>query len=57
MNDIAQQVKQAAQELLAAANLHSGDIVVVGCSSSEVIGSRIGTDSVSYTHLTLPTKA
>ena len=45
MNDIAQQVKQAAQELLAAAKLHSGDIVVVGCSSSEVIGSRIGTDS------------
>ena len=45
MNNIAQQVKQAAEELLTAANLHSGDIVVVGCSSSEVIGSRIGTDS------------
>lgn len=45
MNTIANQITQASQELLEAAHLHSGDIVVVGCSSSEVIGSRMGTDS------------
>lgn len=44
-DSIAQQTKQAAEELLGAAKLQPGSIVVVGCSSSEVIGSRIGTDS------------
>ena len=28
----------AIRELLAAARLHRGDIVVIGCSSSEVLG-------------------
>ena len=32
-------------ELLAAAALHPGDIVVVGCSSSEIVGEAIGTHS------------
>ena len=37
-NELFQQAKQAAQELVAAANLKKGDILVVGCSSSEVAG-------------------
>ena len=40
-----EQAKQAAEELLAAAKLQPGDLLVVGCSSSEITGSRIGTDS------------
>ncbi len=40
-----EQAKQAAVELLAAAKLKQGDLLVVGCSSSEISGSRIGSDS------------
>lgn len=36
----------AARELLEKAGLRRGQIVVVGCSTSEVCGSRIGTASV-----------
>ena len=39
------QAKQATVELLAAATLKKGDLLVVGCSSSEISGSRIGSDS------------
>ena len=39
------QAKQATVELLAAAKLKKGDLLVVGCSSSEISGSRIGSDS------------
>ena len=39
---IEQQARQAAAELLEAAKLHPGDIFVVGCSSSEILGGRIG---------------
>jgi len=42
---IYEQAKQAAVELLAAAKLKQGDLLVVGCSSSEISGSRIGSDS------------
>jgi uncharacterized protein (TIGR01440 family) len=42
---IYQQAKQAAEELLSIAKLQEGDLLVVGCSSSEVSGSKIGTDS------------
>ncbi len=42
---IYEQVRQAAGELLSAAGLQKGDLLVVGCSSSEITGSRIGTDS------------
>ena len=45
LETIAKQTRQAAQELLALAKLHPGDIVVIGCSSSEVTGGRIGTAS------------
>ena len=39
---VEQQARQAAAELLEAAKLHPGDIFVVGCSSSEITGGRIG---------------
>ena len=42
---IYQQARQAAEELLSTAKLQEGDLLVVGCSSSEVSGSKIGTDS------------
>jgi len=45
MQDIQQQVKTAIGELIEKAALKSGDVVVVGCSSSEVAGERIGTHS------------
>lgn len=45
MNLIYEQAKQATVELLSVAKLQSGDLLVVGCSSSEIIGSKIGTDS------------
>lgn len=35
----------AANDLIEKAHLKKGDIVVVGCSTSEVLGSKIGTDS------------
>ncbi len=45
MKTLYEQAKQAAEELLAAAKLQKGDLLVVGCSSSEITGSTIGTDS------------
>jgi uncharacterized protein (TIGR01440 family) len=45
LEEIKKQANQAMTELVAAAKLRPGDIVVVGCSSSEVGGSRIGTAS------------
>ena len=40
-----EQVKQAVEELVEVAKLKAGDLFVVGCSSSEITGARIGTDS------------
>lgn len=45
MNDIAIQAKQAAEEIIEKAALKSGDIVVIGCSTSEVLGAKLGTNS------------
>ena len=45
MKMLYEQAKQATQELLAAAKLEKGALLVVGCSSSEITGSKIGTDS------------
>ncbi len=45
LNTIHAQVRSAAMELLAVSGLERGDILVVGCSSSEVIGSKIGSNS------------
>ena len=39
------QTKAAVEELCEKAQLKAGNIIVVGCSTSEVIGSRIGTNS------------
>lgn len=43
MSEIFNQSASAAAELVEKANLKKGDIVVIGCSTSEVIGKRIGT--------------
>ena len=45
LEELKQEVKSAASELLAAARLERGDIFVVGCSSSEIAHHRIGTFS------------
>lgn len=45
LEKVKQQARQAAEELLGQAHLSEGDILVVGCSSSEVTGERIGTAS------------
>lgn len=39
---ITAQARQAAEELLAVAALERGDLFVVGCSSSEIVGGHIG---------------
>lgn len=49
MQQIAEQAASATRELCEAAKLKPGDILVVGCSTSEVRGSRIGTDSAPET--------
>ena len=45
MEMIYQQARAALMELAQKAGLKKGNIVVVGCSTSEVIGSRIGSNS------------
>ena len=40
-----EQTKAAIEELCDKASLKPGNIVVVGCSTSEVVGSKIGTNS------------
>jgi len=40
--DIKQQAARAVCELLEQANLKHGSVLVIGCSSSEVVGERIG---------------
>ena len=45
LNTICEQTRQAVTELLDAAGLQPGDILVVGCSSSEILGEKIGTGS------------
>ena len=42
LSTIEQQARQAVSELLDAAKLQPGDIFVVGCSSSEILGGKIG---------------
>lgn len=43
--NVKEQCEKAISELIDLAKLKSGDIVIVGCSTSEVVGSKIGTDS------------
>ncbi len=45
LESITAQARQAAEELCALAGLHGGEMLVVGCSTSEVLGKRIGTCS------------
>ena len=42
---IEQQARQAVEELMEAAALKKGDLMVIGCSSSEMVGLRIGKGS------------
>ena len=42
METIKQQARQAALELIDAADLKKGQILVIGCSSSEIVGETIG---------------
>ena len=43
--EITAQARQAVEELLDQAGLRRGDVFVVGCSSSEIVGGQIGHDS------------
>ena len=45
MNNIFEQAYSTACEIIEVAKLKKGSILVVGCSTSEVIGSKIGTNS------------
>ena len=45
LNEIRKQSEKAAEAVCESARLKEGDLFVVGCSSSEVIGERIGTSS------------
>ncbi len=45
MDQIYLQTKAVIEELGEKANLKAGNIVVVGCSTSEVLGAKIGTNS------------
>lgn len=45
MDEIRKQARKAVTELLEVARLQPGDILVVGCSSSEILGEKIGTGS------------
>ena len=42
---IKEQAENALRELLEAARLQAGDLLVIGCSSSEIMGERIGKGS------------
>lgn len=43
--DYKKQAYNAAKEIIEIANLKAGQILVVGCSTSEISGEKIGTDS------------
>ena len=43
--ELKQQAYQTATELIEKAGLKKGQILVVGCSTSEILGAKIGTDS------------
>ena len=43
--EITTQARQAVTELLDAAGLEANDLLVIGCSSSEIVGERIGKGS------------
>ncbi len=45
MDTVKEQAREIAQELVELSRIQTGEIFVVGCSSSEVTGKKIGTDS------------
>lgn len=45
MNTLFAEAAEACEQIVSAAGLQSGQILVVGCSTSEVLGGRIGTES------------
>ena len=45
LEELRQEVRIAAEELLSAANMKPGQILVVGCSSSEIASHKIGSYS------------
>ena len=47
MTEIKNQVKEAVEELIEISGIKEGEILVVGCSSSEICGHKIGTNSAS----------
>lgn len=49
MTDFYSESFAAAKELLELSNITSGDVVVIGCSTSEVIGKKIGTSGTLET--------
>ena len=59
--DLLAQVRQesaaAARQLAEAARLHKGQIVVVGCSTSEVVGHRVGSWSTRSARPAAPATA
>ncbi len=44
-NELYNQTKAVMEEFGQKTNLKTGDIIVIGCSTSEIIGSKIGTNS------------
>jgi len=44
LNKTKEQAKKCTEELLAAAGLQERDILVIGCSTSEIMGKRIGSE-------------
>lgn len=42
---VQEQAKQALKELIEVSQIKKGSILVIGCSTSEIIGSKIGTNS------------
>ena len=44
-NELYHETKAVMEEFGRKSNLKTGDILVVGCSTSEIIGSKIGTNS------------
>lgn len=49
LEQIKKQTETAISELIDGAKLQAGDLLVVGCSSSEVLGEKIGTHSSAET--------
>ena len=45
LTEIGQQMREAFSEYLSTSDFHPGQIIVIGCSTSEVHGGQIGKDS------------